>query len=165
MKKLLILNTGGTFNKEYNEINGLLEVLEDSKKIREIIKKSFKDNLDLEIKGTIYKDSLDINDEDRSIILREIADFEKVVIVHGTDTMDKTAAYLNNYLTNKLVVLTGAMMPYSIEKVEATANLIQAITFANITEKKGVFISMHGLIDEFQKIKKNKTIGKFECQK
>ena len=165
MKKLLILNTGGTFNKVYNEINGLLEVQDNSLKIKEIIKKSYKDNIEFDIKGTVYKDSLDIDDQDRDSILKEVKDFEKVVIVHGTDTMDKTAAYLAKNLKNKLIVLTGAMMPYSIEKVEATANLIQAITFANITEKEGVFISMHGLIDEFQKIKKNKILGKFECQK
>lgn len=165
MKKILILNTGGTFNKEYNEITGTLDVPENSSSIEEIIFKSFKNNLNIEVKGFIFKDSLDLKKEDRKKILNEVKKYEKVVIVHGTDTIDITAKFLSKKLKDKKIVLTGSMMPFSIDKVEATSNLVQAISFLKFCKKDGIYISMHGLIDNYKKIEKNREIGKFECRK
>lgn len=165
MKKLLILNTGGTFNKKYNQISGNLEIEKNNLVIEMILEKSFKNNLDIDIKGVVFKDSLDMNEEDRRTILEELSDYERVIIVHGTDTIDITAKFLNKKCKNKIIVLTGAMMPYSIDGIEATSNLVQAITFALNCEENGIYISMHGLNKKFNEIKKNRELGIFQCQK
>lgn len=164
MKKILILNTGGTFNKVYNEITGQLDVSNNCETILDIINKSYKNNLEFDIKGVIFKDSLELTYEDRELIVQTIKDYKKVVIVHGTDTIDMTAKFIDNEIKNKLVVLTGSMMPYSINSVEATANLIQSITYANITNENGVYISMHGLIEKYDNIIKNRELGIFSVK-
>ena len=162
MKKILIINTGGTFNKVYNEISGELEVSSDNSSVEEIIKTSFKNNIEITIKSILHKDSLDLTNEDRELILKITEGYEKVLIVHGTDTIDITANYLSQNTKNKTIVLTGAMKPYSIEKIEATSNLSISLFFLNNCNDSGVFVGMHGLVQKYQNLKKNRKIGKFE---
>ena len=165
MKKILILNTGGTFNKVYNELSGNLDVPLNNSAVKQIIDTAFKDNLALKIEGIIYKDSLEMNDKDRQLIVHALKDYEKVILIHGTDTMDITAKYLCQHLSNKTVVITGAMKPFSIEPIEATANLCISLQFLLDNDKSGVYIGMHGLVNRYEELVKNREIGKFELNK
>lgn len=164
MEEISIINTGGTFNKQYNEKTGYLEIPHNCDTIKEIVEKCFRNNLLLNIEGLLYKDSLDLNDNDRKIISEKIKNNNKTLLVHGTDTMDITAKYLDDELKNNTIVLTGAMSPYSIDKIEAVSNFSTALHFLTTTSQKGVFIAMHGLVKPYQEIKKNKQLGIFQCQ-
>ena len=82
-------------------------------------------------------------------------------MVHGTDTMDVTAEYLAEGELDKCIVLTGAMIPYSIDPVEATANLASAYGYLQALEKDGVYIAMNGALDTYSKVKKNRKKGCF----
>ena len=166
MSNIKIINTGGTFNKIYDEIKGQLIVPKSNFAITDIIEKYLRNNFETALKGMLFKDSLEMTDDDREEICLEIKDSSKILIIHGTDTMNQTAQYIfDKYKDEKTVVLTGAMKPYSIDKTEATSNFVQGLTFLNETEKKGVFICMHGLNKKHDEIYKNRELGKFECQK
>lgn len=160
-----IMNTGGTFNKVYDPIGGMLEVPYDNEAIEEIVE-SFA--YDVEIAGMLYKDSLDITDEDRQqlIDIIDVDDEEVYVIVHGTDTMDLTAAALAKWMEEdeeeRVIVLTGAMVPYSIDKTEASVNLGMALGYAATQPAPGVYICMSGIIAPYDRIKKNREEGIFE---
>lgn len=162
METILILNTGGTFNKVYNPIKGKLEVSQNGEAIKEVLK--YQNNLKYELKNIIHKDSLDINDEDRQNILKHIEDsrHDKIIIVHGTDTMDKTAEFLSMNIKDKMIVLTGAMVPFSIRQTGAATNFALAVGFSLNSFQKGVFISMQGMVEPFDKVYKNRKIGLFQ---
>jgi L-asparaginase len=161
-KKILILNTGGTFNKVYDQISGELIVPKNNYAIENIIKSSKINYLD--IQGLLFKDSLEIKKEDRKILATHIlnSQYDKIIIIHGTDTMNKTAKYLFQYCQNKIIILTGSMIPFSLNKIEATSNLMQAIGYIQNKLKNGVYISMHGHIEKHNKIYKNREKGIFK---
>lgn len=162
MKFIKIINTGGTFNKIYNPIKGELEVLSDCKVIKKIMKKSLFQKK-YKITQIISKDSLDFTKKDREILVKTIkkSKAKKIIIIHGTDTMSKSAKFVAKRIKNKKIVFTGAMKPFEIEKIEAVANLFQAIgCFKNL--KKGTYISMHGICKKFDKIRKNYKKGVFD---
>ena len=117
----------------------------------------------LEQLSIIQKDSLEFTSKDRIELLATIsqATQDKIIVVHGTDTMDITAAYLAECEVDKAIVLTGAMQPYSIDPVEATANLASAYGYLRAKPTEGVYIAMHGNIDYYDKIKKDRTQGLF----
>jgi L-asparaginase len=164
MKKILVINTGGTFNKIYNPLTGNLDIDKEGKALIEI--ENFWIN-SFKIINIIGKDSLDMNKEDRAEILKVIRNSseKRVIIIHGTDTMDKTANYLAKAKLNKKIVLTGAMVPYSINPVEATANFSSAYGYLLGINKKGVHISMNGRIKNHKRVIKNKEKGYFENTK
>jgi len=85
--------------------------------------------------------------------------------VHGTDTMDKTAAFIENAKLNKKIVLTGAMVPFSINPVEATSNICSSYGFLYGLKRKGVFVSMNNIIKGHRRVVKNKEKGYFEDSK
>ncbi len=161
---ITVINTGGTFNKRYNPIKGKLEVPTDNIALDEIINSCF--NINFEIKNIISKDSLEIDNDDRDMMIKAINESknEKIIIVHGTDTIDITAQYLENKDLDKQIVLTGAMVPMSIKKVEATMNFSQAIGFLNGEVKNDIYISMHGSVVNHKNIKKDRKQGKFLIQ-
>ena len=146
--KITVLNTGGTFNKRYNPIKGQLEVPSDNIALDKIIKSCF--NVEFDIKNIVSKDSLDFTQEDRKTILENIINSEndKIIIIHGTDTVDLTAKFIEDKIENKKVVFTGAMVPMSIDEVEATMNFSQAIGFLNASIRNGIYLSMHGSVIE-----------------
>ncbi len=160
---MLILNTGGTFNKRYNPLSGELEVPVDNVALEQILA-SFSEKPSLA--GAVYKDSLEMGSEDR----KQIADIifhsqeREFVVVHGTDTIDKTAEFLDTIFDDRVIVLTGAMQPFQIDKVEASLNLGMAIGFAKACEKSGVYICMSGLVEPWDRIKKNRALGRFEVE-
>lgn len=161
---MLILNCGGTFNKRYNKLDGVLEVPYDSLAIEEILKSI---ELKFDMAGVIFKDSLEINLDDRkmlaSIIMQSKDD--SFIIIHGTDTMNETAEFLNEIFDDRKIVLTGAMRPYEIDKVESSLNIGIAIGFLQACSKNGTYICMNGYISSYEKIFKNKKLGKFELVK
>lgn len=161
---MLIINTGGTFNKRYNPLKGELEVPKDSIALENILKYFY--NLKYELKNIIHKDSLDILDFDRKEIVALIKNSpeEKILIIHGTDTMDKTAEFLEKHISNKTILLTGAMVPFSIDSVEANANLSMSLGYLLHNTTNGVFIAMHGLVEEHKKVYKNREIGVFQTR-
>ena len=159
--KITVINTGGTFNKRYNPLTGELEVPKDSLALDEII--SYCYNIDFDVLNVISKDSLDMSDADREFIVKTIKNCknENIIIVHGTDTMGLTASFIDEKVNDKTIVLTGAMLPISINKIEATLNFASAIGFLNANIKNGIYISMHGSVKNYKKLIKNREIGQF----
>ncbi|WP_456451534.1 asparaginase domain-containing protein [Hydrogenimonas sp.] len=165
MQSLRLINTGGTFNKRYDPIRGELFVPADDQAVEAAIA-SMRPNLSLRLSGTIYKDSLEMDDADRAMLGELVAAVQErcVVVVHGTDTMDKSAVAVARWLGQghgKRVVFTGAMVPFFVDPVEATANLASAMT-AICLLPPGVYIAMHGLVLPHDKIRKNREAGRFE---
>ena len=163
MKKVLIINTGGTFNKIYNPLTGLLDIDTKETALNQISKAWINP---LEVINIINKDSLDMTQKDRLLILKTVqkSSFERIIIIHGTDTMDQTAQYLYEKKLEKMIILTGAMVPFSINPIEATANFASAYGFLQGLNKHGVFIAMNGKIELHQILKKNRERGYFELK-
>jgi L-asparaginase len=158
---MLILNTGGTFNKIYNKLNGELEVPYNNSAIDEILENY---SLEYDIAGVVYKDSLDMDAHDRKILADIImeSDDDTFIMIHGTDTMHITAEFLNEIFDDRKIILVGAMKPFSIDKIEASFNLGMALGFANNNQENGVFICMNGYVKLWNQLNKNRTLGKFE---
>lgn len=159
-----IINTGGTFNKRYNPIKGALEVPTDNIALDKIIASCH--NVEFEIKNIVSKDSLDMDDNDRQIITDAVKETknEKIIIIHGTDTVDLTSAFLRKQVENKQIVFTGAMVPMSIDEVEATMNFSQALGFLSANIEEGIYLAMHGVVVDASKLIKDKSVGKFLIQ-
>ncbi|MDO9055446.1 MAG: asparaginase domain-containing protein [Sulfuricurvum sp.] len=157
---MLIINTGGTFNKRYDPIKGELFVPQDNSAIEAILTSLV---IDISLQGILYKDSLEMDDYDRSVLGKTITESEAktIIVVHGTDTMDVSAEYVASLELDKVIIFTGAMIPFSIDPLEATANLSMAIGYAN-NGSAGVHIVMQGIMGRYEQVKKNKSAGKFE---
>lgn len=157
---MVILNTGGTFNKRYDPIAGELFVPADNWAVETVCRVLA---TSIDIRGVIYKDSLEMDDADRALlcdVIRQSAQ-KRIVVVHGTDTMGLSAAAVAAAGLDKTVVFTGAMVPFSIDPIEATANLAMAMGYAQSTSG-GVSIVMQGVMGPYDRVKKNRELGKFE---
>ncbi|WP_353662105.1 asparaginase domain-containing protein [Hydrogenimonas sp. SS33] len=165
MEQIRLFNTGGTFNKRYDPIAGELVVPRDDRSVVRAAE-AFAVNCPFVVEGLIYKDSLEMGEEERELLATAVATApeERIVVVHGTDTMDKSAAAVAAWLGEesfKRVIFTGAMVPFSIDPVEATANLALALG-ASAHLAPGVYIAMHGLVLPHAQIRKNRQTGLFE---
>jgi L-asparaginase len=160
MKKILLINTGGTFNKRYDPIKGTLEVVQDDSVLQELLGKW---QCDLEVINIIGKDSLEMTTQDRMELLALISmnEYDDILVIHGTDTMDVTAAYLADAEVEKRIVLTGAMVPYSIDPTDASCNLASALGYLQRQDNDGVYIAMNGVFGSYDKVKKDKEEGRF----
>jgi len=158
---ITVLNTGGTFNKRYNPIKGELEVPSDNIALDKIIKSCH--NVNFDIKNIVSKDSLYFTDTHREIILEEVKNStsDKIIIIHGTDTVELTSKFFEGKVEGKRIVFTGAMVPMSIDEVEATMNFSQALGFLNADIKPGIYISMHGVVVDHSRLKKDRKVGQF----
>ena len=158
---MLILNSGGTFNKRYNPISGEMEVPYDNYAVEKIVNSL---EIDFDLAGVVYKDSLDMDMDDRKMVASIIMESkdDSFIIIHGTDTMDITAEFLSEIFDDRKIVLIGAMKPFEIDNIEASLNVGIAIGFLNTNPKNGVYISMNGFIKKHNEIVKNKVLGKFE---
>ncbi len=158
---MLILNSGGTFNKRYNPISGELEVPYDNYAIERILESV---SCEYGLAGVVYKDSLEMNADDRKMLASIILESKenKFLVVHGTDTMHLSAEFFDEVFDDRIIVLTGAMKPFEIDKTEASLNLGMAMGFLNAATENGVYICMSGHIEKWNKIEKNRNIGKFE---
>jgi len=160
MQPIRIFITGGTFDKEYNELNGEL-YFKDSH-LPEMLKLG-RCNLALEIRTLMMIDSLHMTADDRQIILRQCrnAPESRIVITHGTDTVVETAGVLAGGIRDKTIVLTGAMVPYKFGSSDGLFNLGSALAFAQ-TLPPGVYVAMNGRALEWNRARKNRQTGIFE---
>ncbi|QQO10795.1 asparaginase domain-containing protein [Breznakiella homolactica] len=155
-----IIITGGTFDKHYDELKGML-TFKDSH-LPDIIRQSrITVPVELEINQLI--DSLDMGDENRETIVTacERAPESRILITHGTDRMAETARALGQLGLDKTIVLTGAMVPYSVAGSDALFNLGSAFTAVQLLAP-GVFIVMNGKVFPWDRVKKNYEQGVFE---
>lgn len=153
--------TGGTFDKEYNELNGALYFKETH--VQEMLEKG-RSRLDLQTETLFMKDSLEFTDLDREKIQAACtaATSNRILITHGTDTMTQTAEYLANRIQDKTIVLTGAMIPYKFGSSDGMFNLGSALAFVQLLPP-GVYISMNGKIFLAGHVRKNLARGEFEA--
>ena len=158
--KIQLFVTGGTFDKEYDEINGRL-FFKDTH-IQEMLKLG-RSALEVEVRTLMMIDSLEMKDEDRELIVRfcQKSPSDRIVITHGTDTMDITAKKLGEAaIPGKTIVLTGAMIPYKFGSSDGLFNLGSALAFAQ-TLPEGVFVAMNGRYFHWSNVRKNRQTGEF----
>jgi L-asparaginase len=155
-----ILVTGGTFDKEYNELNGTL-FFKDTH-LQEMLKLG-RCKLEVDIRTLMLVDSLEMTDEDRQLILDHCSKIkeERILITHGTDTMDQTARTIAGANLPKTIVLTGAMIPYKFGSSDGLFNLGSALAFVQ-TLPHGVYIAMNGRYFQWNRVRKNRSTGEFE---
>jgi L-asparaginase len=155
-----IFVTGGTFDKEYNELSG--ELFFKKTHLYEMLKLG-RCGLVFHIKTLMMIDSLEMTDSDRKIILENCVrtDEDKIVITHGTDTMVETAKFLSGHVKDKAILLTGAMIPYKFGSSDGLFNLGSALAFVQ-TLPHGVYIAMNGKYFNWDNVRKNKKTGVFE---
>jgi L-asparaginase len=155
-----IIITGGTFDKEYNELDGKL-FFKDTH-LPEMLKLG-RCKAPVEIRTLMLVDSLEMTDADRQIIVEQCRKCkeDRIVITHGTDTMEETAKVLGKAGLEKTIVLTGAMVPYKFGSSDGLFNLGSALAFAQ-TLSRGVYIAMNGRYFTWDNVKKNKKLGEFE---
>lgn len=155
-----IFITGGTFDKEYNELNGEL-YFKDSH-LPEMLKLG-RSKLAVEIRTLMMIDSLNMTEDDRSLVTHHCinAAENKILITHGTDTMADTARHIAEKVKNKTIVLTGAMIPYKFGSSDGLFNLGSALAFVQ-TLPPGVYVAMNGLCFNWNNVVKNKKTGEFE---
>lgn len=164
---VVIINTGGTFNKRYQPLTGLLTVASDERTIEELLH-SAAPNLDMHLIGVVHKDSLEMTQDDRASICESIRNLSPslnsapIIIIHGTDTMHATALFLDEENLNRVIVITGAMRPAEIDPVEASLHLGLTLGFAAATPSPGVYIAMHGRVLPYTQYQKNWTLGIFQ---
>ena len=158
---MLILNSGGTFNKRYNESNGELEVPYDNYAIEKILD-SFEYKYALA--GVVYKDSLDMDVNDRKMIAQIIMESQDdtFIVIHGTDTIDLSAEFLDEIFDDRKIILIGSMKPFEIDNIEASLNLGMAIGFSKAVCENGVYICMNGHVKPWNQLVKNRALGKFK---
>ena len=155
-----IIITGGTFDKRYDELKGVLN-FKDSH-LPDILRQvRITERVEIEINQLV--DSLEMGDESRESILeacRRSAE-DRIVITHGTDRMVETAKVLGKAGLAKTVVLTGAMVPYSVAGSDALFNLGCAFQAVQLLPA-GVWLSMNGRVFPWNGVKKNYEKGVFE---
>jgi len=158
--KIRILVTGGTFDKEYNELNGTLSFHQTY--VEQMLERG-RCRLDVTVEVLMMKDSLEMTDADRARIVRECndCDEERIVITHGTDTMVETAKAIALGAKNKTVVLTGAMVPYAFGSSDGLFNLGSALSFVQALPH-GVYVAMNGRVFPWNNVRKNRELGVFE---
>ncbi|MFP4295338.1 MAG: asparaginase domain-containing protein [Halothiobacillaceae bacterium] len=158
----LLVNTGGTLNKRYDPLTGQLYVPGDQQAVDRLLA-PFADNIPVRIAAPLHKDSLEMTDADRGAIARCISQAPGLptLVIHGTDTMDRTAAFLSGALPERRIVLTGAMEPLAFGGLEATSNFSLGVGYLFASAESGVFIAMHGLVLPHDRIVKDRQQGVF----
>ncbi|HEY3380784.1 MAG TPA: asparaginase domain-containing protein [Vicinamibacterales bacterium] len=156
-----MLITGGTFDKEYDEIHARLVFKESH--LSEMLRLG-RCRLDIHVRTVMMVDSLDITDADRDVIVQNCRQCEetRIVITHGTDTMVETAAVLAKAVEGKTVVLTGAMIPYAFGSSDGMFNLGSALSFVQVLSP-GVYLAMNGQCFRWDQVRKNRETGVFEA--
>jgi len=158
--RIRIIITGGTFDKEYNELDGTLFFKHTH--LPEMLTLG-RSRVDAAVTPLMMIDSLDMTDEHRKKIIGECrnAEEERVLITHGTDTMEVTARTLGEARLPKTIVLTGALVPYKFGSSDGLFNLGSALAFVQ-TLPHGVYIAMNGRYFPWDDVRKNKKTGMFE---
>jgi L-asparaginase len=155
-----IFVTGGTFDKEYNEITGQLFFKETH--LPEMITRSRVTPV-VTVTTLMMIDSLDMTAGERTMIAGHCnaTPENKIIITHGTDTMAVTAAVLAEKVPGKTIVLTGAMIPYKFGSSDGFFNLGCALAFVQALPP-GVYVAMNGRYFNWDNVRKNRQTGQFE---
>jgi L-asparaginase len=155
-----ILVTGGTFDKEYNERTGQL-FFKDTH-LAEMLQRG-RSRVPVTIRTVMMIDSLEMTDADRAIVVQNClqAEEDRIIITHGTDTMTDTAGAIARAVTGKIVVLTGAMIPWAFGSSDGLFNLGSALSFVQVLPA-GVYIAMNGKCFPWDRARKNRERGEFE---
>jgi len=155
-----IFVTGGTFDKEYDELEGRLYFRDTH--LPEMLELG-RCKVKVDIRTLMMIDSLEMTETDRKIILDNCLKCKEdnVVITHGTDTMEETARVLGESSINKTIVLTGAMVPFKFGSSDGLFNLGSALAFAQ-SLPQGVYVAMNGRYFHWDRVQKNKKTGEFE---
>jgi len=159
-RRIRVFATGGTFDKEYIELTG--QLFFQSTHLADMLRLG-RCNLDVAIESLMMVDSLEMSDRDRELIAERCqeAEEDRIVITHGTDTMEQTAAVLGPRFGHKTIVLTGAMVPYTFGSSDGLFNLGTALAFAQ-TLAPGVYVAMNGQCFQWDEVRKNRELGVFE---
>ena len=160
--KIRILITGGTFDKEYDELTGSLYF--SNTHLPEMLRLG-RSKLDVAVQTVCMMDSLEMGAPQRARILDACRDSpeDRILVTHGTDTMVETAAVLAQGLarSEKTVVLTGAMIPFAFGSSDGLFNLGSALSFVQVLPP-GVYVAMNGRCFPWDNVRKNKAEGVFE---
>jgi L-asparaginase len=159
--RIRILVTGGTFDKEYNELEGVLFFR--GTHVPEMLARG-RSRVDVEVETVMMIDSLEMSGADRERIAARCRDAGEtaLVVTHGTDTMVETAAVVAAAALPKTVVLTGAMVPYAFGSSDGLFNLGSALSFAQVLPH-GVYLAMNGRWFAWNGVRKNRETGVFEA--
>lgn len=157
-----LLVTGGTFDKEYNELDGTLAFRDTH--VSQMLQRG-RCRLDVRVQVLLMMDSLDLTEAHRALVVRACQESpeSQIVITHGTDTMVETAAAIAAALTDRTVVLTGAMIPYAFGSSDGLFNLGSALSFAQALPA-GVYVAMNGRCFPWNDVRKNRELGVFESR-
>lgn len=152
--------TGGTFDKEYDEIHGTLEFRDTH--LPEMLEMA-RCRLEVNVRTLMMIDSLEMSEADRDLIAANCDDAPEphIVITHGTDTMVDTARVLAGRVEDKTVVLTGAMIPIAFGSSDGLFNLGGALAVVQVLQP-GVYIAMNGRVFRWDEVRKNRDTGVFE---
>jgi len=155
-----IFVTGGTFDKEYNELTG--ELFFKDTHLPELLALG-RCSVEVDVVTLMMIDSLDMSEADRELIAENCKKTKenRIIITHGTDTMVETARVIAMRVKGKTIVLTGAMIPYKFGSSDGLFNLGSAIAFVQVLPP-GVYIAMNGRYFNWDNCRKNKVTGKFE---
>jgi L-asparaginase len=155
-----LLVTGGTFDKDYDEISGTLSFKETH--VEEMLRLG-RSSVPVMVETVMLIDSLQMTDDDRFAVARRCRDCPEsaIVITHGTDTMVQTAAVLARNVPGKTIVLTGAMVPYAFGSSDGLFNLGSALSFVQVLPA-GVYVAMNGTHFPWDGVRKNRERGTFE---
>jgi L-asparaginase len=160
---ILVLVTGGTFDKEYNELAGTLAFKETH--VPEMLRRG-RSRVEVSVRTLMMIDSLEMTDADRGRVIGECAAAReaRIVVTHGTDTMVDTARAVAARLRDigeKTIVLTGAMVPYAFGSSDGLFNLGSALSFVQVLAP-GVYVAMNGRCFAWDRVRKNRETGIFE---
>ena len=158
-----ILVTGGTFDKEYNELTGTLSFVDTH--VPEMLRLG-RCRVEVAVRTLMMIDSLDMSAADRAIVVEQCRQSPeaRIVITHGTDTMVETAQALARAFPlggPKTIVITGAMVPYAFGSSDGLFNLGSALSFVQ-TLPGGVYVAMNGRCFMWDRVRKNRDTGTFD---
>ncbi len=153
--------TGGTFDKDYDEIRGTLDFRDTH--IPDMLAMA-RSRVDVRVRTLMMVDSLEMTEADRAVITQNCRDVPEpyIVITHGTDTMVETARVLAERVSGKTIVLTGAMIPIAFGSSDGLFNLGGALTAVQVLPP-GVYVIMNGCVFPWDNVKKNRETGVFEA--
>lgn len=159
-KGISIFVTGGTFDKEYDEIHGKLYFKETH--LQEILNLG-RCTIPVNIITLMMIDSLQMTAGHRNRIMQSCLQCpdNRIIITHGTDTMVETGRVLAEAGIEKTIVLTGAMIPYKFGSSDGLFNMGCALSFVQ-TLPVGVYITMNGRCFLWDNVRKNRQSGIFE---
>ncbi|MFN2103717.1 MAG: asparaginase domain-containing protein [Candidatus Promineifilaceae bacterium] len=156
-----IIVTGGTFDKRYDEIEGTLTFQETH---LPVILRQVRVTVPVHVETNQLIDSLHMTMQDRLRILEACrqAPESLLIITHGTDTIVETAQLLGEAQLAKTIVLTGAMVPYTVFGSDSLFNLGGSVTAVQLLAH-GVYVVMNGRIFDWDNVRKNRQRGTFEA--